>query len=172
MQSLTQQVVQAGHELAFVAGDCNQVFESMTEPKNGRPCMGWKKIQHIAFERWRVPPVAACKRTSRKDFLFLSPALQRYVHAVSNSSEHFPDHSVLSATLAFPKADPLKACWPKPQPVQHTDKEERSAIHNVELEILDVETSSDAVYTQTCVAFGSSDQKKAGPPRPNPRPAG
>ena len=78
---------------------------------------------------------------------------QRYGHAVSNSWEHFPDHSVLSATLAFPKADPLKACWPKPQPIQHTDKEERSAIQNVELETLDVETSSDAVYTQICVAF-------------------
>eukprot|EP00435_Cladocopium_sp_Y103_P009615 s1587_g2.t1 len=145
LQEMTQQIALSGHELSFIAGDFNQLYESMTEPKKWE-AMGWREIQHIAWERWCVPPVATCKRTSRKDFLFLSPALQKFVHSVSNSWEHFADHSILSAILAFPTVDLRKACWPKPQVIQYEDKTEVAAIQQMEVEPINAQASSDSVY--------------------------
>eukprot|EP00435_Cladocopium_sp_Y103_P003478 s3111_g1.t1 len=118
----------------------------MTEPRKWE-AMGWRELQHIAQERWCVPPVATCKRTSRKDFVFVSPALQKFIKSVANSWEHFADHSILSATMAFPKVDLHRACWPKPQAIQYVDPEEVAAIQAQEVSMPSCSNATQAYET-------------------------
>eukprot|EP00435_Cladocopium_sp_Y103_P065573 s99_g27.t1 len=145
LQSLSQQVVHSSQQFAFVAGDFNQLYDSLVEPKKWE-AMGWREVQQLALERWGVTPVATCKHTSRKDFVYLSPALVQFVQSVQNSWELFADHSVLSAILAFPRSDPRQAFWPQPQPIRYTSNEEADAVHNFQTSPVDLDRPSQEVY--------------------------
>eukprot|EP00435_Cladocopium_sp_Y103_P013434 s711_g3.t1 len=145
LQSLSQQVVHSSQQFAFIAGDFNQLYDSLVEPKKWE-AMGWREVQQLAIERWGVTPVATCKHTSRKDFVYLSPALVQFVQSVQNSWELFADHSVLSAILAFPRSDPRQAFWPQPQPIRYTSNEEADAVHNFQTSPVDLDRPSQEVY--------------------------
>ena len=67
LSQLTQQVVANQHGLAFVAGDWNQHFEDLREPRRWE-AWGWKDVQQIAQEKWGIEPAMTCKHKSRKDF--------------------------------------------------------------------------------------------------------
>eukprot|EP00435_Cladocopium_sp_Y103_P015266 s1448_g3.t1 len=142
LMQMTQQVVANQYGLAFVAGDFNQHYESLQEPKKWE-AWGWKELQQLAFERWQVEPSVTCKHKSRKDFIFLSPPLQKFVQSVSNTWDQFPDHSLLSAILAFPTENLTLAKWFRPQPIVYTDPAEMKVIQQSTCTVPTCEDASD-----------------------------
>ena len=114
---------------------------------------GWKDVQQLAYERWSIEPTVTCKHKSRKDSLFLSPMLQKYVTAISNTWDQFSDHSILSAVMQFPSG-PLKiAKWFKPSRIQYKDKAEIATIRNAEhVPVPHIDDASDQ-YEAVCAAF-------------------
>lgn len=96
--------------LKFLGGDFNQlprVLDSLRDLES----KGWIDIQDLAWQRWKIVPSDTCKHCTRKDFLYLSPALQELVIAVHNQYELFPDHSTLFATIRKPGNDPQIFTW-------------------------------------------------------------
>ena len=102
--------------LKFVGGDFNQlprVLDAVCDLES----KGWIDIQDLAWQRWQIQPSDTCKRCTRKDFLYLSPALQELVLSVHNNYDLFPDHSTLFAKIRKPSSDPCTFTWFKPQPI-------------------------------------------------------
>eukprot|EP00435_Cladocopium_sp_Y103_P027033 s874_g6.t1 len=149
---LTQQVVANQHGLAFVAGDWNQHFEDLREPRRWE-AWGWKDVQQLAFERWNITPTNTCKQTSRKDFLYLSPQLQKLVVSVTNTWDQFSDHSILSAVMQYPANPPRVAIWAKPRPIKYQDKQEIQAIRESDDFKLPQETDASDQYAAIFASF-------------------
>ena len=124
---LTRQVVANQHGLAFVAGDFNQPYEALVEPRKWE-AWGWKELQQLAQERWQISPSVTCKHKTRKDFVFISPQLQKFVQSICNTWDQFPDHSILSAVMAFLSESLRMAKWFSPKPIEYTDSEEVAEI--------------------------------------------
>ena len=76
LQSLTQQVVivQTNQEMALVAGDFNQFYESLIEMKKWE-ALGWREVQSIAQSRWNMPPVASMQTHVTQRFSVLISSL-------------------------------------------------------------------------------------------------
>ena len=149
---LTQQVVANQHGLAFVAGDWNQHFGDLREPRRWES-WGWKDVQQLAQERWGVEPSNTCKHTSRKDFLYLSPQLQKLVISVTNTWDKFSDHSVLSAVLHFPGGPPRVAKWFTPKPILYHDQHEVRLIQNSQGQPLPRESDPTQQYEKIFATF-------------------
>eukprot|EP00438_Fugacium_kawagutii_P014108 Skav225594 [mRNA] locus=scaffold1527:168505:176565:- [translate_table: standard] len=94
LQQLTKQVEPDQRGLKFIGGDFNQHHGKLQECKLWEE-YGWKELQSLGMERWNIPPGVTCKGKSRKDFVYLSPDLQRLLLGVVNQSDPFPDHHVL-----------------------------------------------------------------------------
>lgn len=113
LDKLTSQIVDGSRGPRMICGDWNleihQVaFVSYWESQ------GWVEAQKLAQQKWHIVPQPTCKHTTIKDFLFLSPELASKVLEVNLDWSLFPDHAVLSATLADlgpPEAIPI---WRKP----------------------------------------------------------
>ena len=120
LQELTNQVVYSGHPLAFVAGDWNQEPGVLLEPLRWEQ-KGWKDIQTVAAQRWGIKETVTCKHSTRKDFMYLSPGLQDLLKSVSNTWDHFADHSCLQAILHEPSVPPLEARWFRPRAIPYDD---------------------------------------------------
>ncbi len=139
LSQLTMQVVEGPHSLAFIAGDFNQLPETLSEPKQWE-ARGWKDIQCIARDRWGTTPTTTCKNSTRKDFLFLSPQLQQYVTSASNCYDRFPDHSILTAFVTMPASLPVEAYWYKPDKIYFSDENEIQEIQKKQVRTPDGNT--------------------------------
>lgn len=102
--------------LKFVGGDFNQLPRVLDAVRD-LETKGWIDIQDLAWQRWQIQPSDTCKKCTRKDFLYLSPALQELVVSVHNHYDLFPDHSTLYAKIRKPSNDPCTFTWFKPQPI-------------------------------------------------------
>ena len=102
--------------LKFVGGDFNQLPRVLDAVRD-LEAKGWIDIQDLAWHRWQVEPSDTCKKCTRKDFLYVSPALQELVLSVHNHYDLFPDHSTLYAKIRKPSNDPQVFTWFKPQPI-------------------------------------------------------
>ena len=80
--------------LRFLAGDFNfesnslEVFQLLAEA-------GFRDLQDIAHERWGSPIRATCKKSTRKDFCFISPELQSMLIGIEFDDTIWADHAVL-----------------------------------------------------------------------------
>ena len=52
--------------------------------------LGWLEAQEFARRKWSRPVLATCRRTTVKDYVFLSPELQPYVRDVQLDWTVFP----------------------------------------------------------------------------------
>ena len=102
--------------LKFVGGDFNQLPRVLDAVRD-LEANGWIDIQDLAWQRWQVPPSDTCKQCTRKDFLYISPALQNLVLSVHNHYDLFPDHSTLYAVVQKPSNDPQVFTWFRPHPI-------------------------------------------------------
>ena len=82
----------------FIAGDFNQ-HPGVMDAVNHWESQGWVELQDYAFRRWSINPAATCKGKSRKDFIYISPELQKAVQSVAVINDIFPDHAVIVATM-------------------------------------------------------------------------
>eukprot|EP00438_Fugacium_kawagutii_P031818 Skav203289 [mRNA] locus=scaffold324:424296:429005:+ [translate_table: standard] len=119
LQQLTLQVEPDKKGLKFIGGDFNQHEGKLAECKLWES-LGWKELQQVAFERWHVQPGVTCKGTSRKDYLYLSPDLQKLLVGVVNQSTPFPDHHLLYGSFNLPSPmDPVYH-WHMPLPIDYS----------------------------------------------------
>ena len=56
---------------------------------------GFRDLQDVAEDRWRIQPVPTCKFKTRKDFCFISRELQDLLTHVSVITDLWPDHAVV-----------------------------------------------------------------------------
>ena len=125
--------------MAFIAGDFNQLPGVLSETHQWES-KGWKDAQTFALEKWGVQPTPTCKQTTRKDYIFLSPQLQRYIVSVSNSYDKFPDHSILSAFIDIPTSLPPEAYWYKPDKITFHSEEEIQGIQKTKVFVAESDT--------------------------------
>ena len=138
--------------LKFIAGDFNQLEGILPETKE-LEAKGWMDIQTLAQRRWKITPGPTCKYKTRKDFVYLSPALQSLVTSVSNEFDRFPDHSTLLANLTMPSSNPLQFGWPKPKAVEYGTPEEISFIRNEPVRHCEFSQCTSEKYLQICQEF-------------------
>eukprot|EP00438_Fugacium_kawagutii_P028053 Skav235471 [mRNA] locus=scaffold1269:186149:190810:+ [translate_table: standard] len=118
LRELTKQVEPHVRGLKFFGGDFNQHPGRLAECKFWEEC-GYLDIQDLAYQKWGIPPSHTCKSKSRKDYLYLSPDLQRLVVSVVNRTDLFPDHSALYAKLNWPSKPSMPYRWRLPAPIPY-----------------------------------------------------
>ena len=105
--------------LRFFAGDFNfekgglDIFQTLESA-------GFRDMQDMAFEKWGIHPQKTCKQSTRKDFCFLSPELQRYLVDVQVDATIWADHAVRKGTFRGEPSSfttyhwrvPMQAEWP------------------------------------------------------------
>eukprot|EP00438_Fugacium_kawagutii_P031058 Skav236760 [mRNA] locus=scaffold3662:70570:73518:+ [translate_table: standard] len=79
---------------------------------------GFRDIQSLAAERWGTPIVPTCKRTTRKDWMFISPELQSMLVATRVQDDLWSDHATLEAWFQGGVRDIPRYAWFVPQPMQ------------------------------------------------------
>ena len=121
LQGLTSRVVDGATGMRIISGDWNVEREHIPQADYWES-QGWIDIQTLARQRWHRPCHSTCKRTTIKDFMYISPEVVPYVHDVWVQWEVFPDHGVLILELAdFAKPRPIPV-WPKAKPIHWPDQ--------------------------------------------------
>ena len=100
----------------IIMGDWNQPYGILGQEKV-LSSKGFVEIQCLAKELWNRPILPTCKKSTRKDFMWISPELIHQLIDVSIDEFVFPDHAVLSASFRpFANQEPIYM-WPKPSPI-------------------------------------------------------
>ena len=130
LDKLTSQIVDGSRGPRMICGDWNLELEQVSFVSYWES-LGWVEIQKLAQQKWHIVPQPTCKRTTVKDFLFLSPELAAKVLAVNVDWTLFPDHAVLSATLEHLGPPEPMPIWRKPASIpwdQRNTLEEKEPI--------------------------------------------
>ena len=113
LQGLTDRLVFGAHGPRVIAGDFNQLKHDIPQVEVWERA-GWLDAQDYAHKMWNQIPQTTCKKTTRKDYVFLSPEIQPFVRSVKIDWSFFPDHAVIMVELAkfgTPQKIPV---WRKP----------------------------------------------------------
>eukprot|EP00435_Cladocopium_sp_Y103_P057264 s169_g19.t1 len=116
LQGLTSRVVDGAHGLRMISGDWNMDREHITQAEHWET-KGWIEAQHLAQMKWQKPIQCTCKRTTVKDFLYLSPEMIPYVTDIQLNWTTFADHAVILVFLSDIDRPPLVPMWRKPKPI-------------------------------------------------------
>ena len=119
LQEVARQVMHGFKGPAFIAGDFNQAQGVLSETIRWEQ-QGWRDVQTWAAERYGISPGVTCQFTSRKDFVYLSPELQRLMSNCSNTFDRWPDHSTLMGTFVNPSAPEPLPKWARPAPIDYS----------------------------------------------------
>ena len=100
----------------IVMGDWNQLPGQLPQEQILRQ-QGFVEVQQHIASLWGRPPTFTCKKTSVKDFLWISPELIPFLTDVSVNQDLFPDHVVLTAHFSsFGNFQPVPV-WRRPAPL-------------------------------------------------------
>ena len=121
LDGLTSRVVDGAHGLRIVTGDWNQERQNLHQADYWES-KGWMEAQQFAQRRWSTPAMATCRRTTIKDYMFLSPEIQPYVVDIQLDWSLFSDHTVLQVYLADLGKPPPVPMWRKPAHIDWQSK--------------------------------------------------
>ncbi len=115
LQHAVSRIAQS-HGPRYVAGDWNHDLEVL-DAVDGLLAMGFKEVQDLHFAMTGIHPKPTCKMRTRRDFLFLSPELQRLF--VSCQVDHcaWPDHSAVVASFRGGSSELVQYPWPLPRAI-------------------------------------------------------
>ena len=113
LDGLSSRIVDGSHGLRFISGDWNQERHNAPQADQWE-AKGWMEAQAFAQWRWSTPVVATCRKTTVKDYVFLSPEVLPYVQDVQLDWTVFPDHAVIQVHLSDVGRPPLVPMWRKP----------------------------------------------------------
>ena len=119
LREVARQVIQGFRGPAFIAGDFNQLPGVLPEIINWEQ-QGWKDVQTWAAEKYGISPGVTCQFTTRKDFVYLSPELQKLLSSCSNTFDRWPDHSTLMGRFANPETPEPLPKWIRPAPIDYS----------------------------------------------------
>lgn len=136
----------------FIGGDFNQ-HPGMLPVVKEWEIAGWREIQDLAMDKWGIGPSMTCHGKSRKDFLYLSPELQKQVTRVVVDDQTFPDHAVVYAVMEdLSPPEPIPQ-WFVPSKISLTAEEEKSLHHQKDEKLsIDPDNPTEA-YRQVCKHF-------------------
>ena len=97
----------------FVSGDWNLEPHQFPQFERLRQ-NGFIDAQDLRYARLGVSPEATCKRSTRKDFLFISPELQAMFQSVSVDGTYWADHAALLASFRYAGHDVPRFLWRMP----------------------------------------------------------
>ena len=117
LTGLTTRVVDGAHGLRMVSGDWNLERANIPQADYWES-KGWIEAQQLASRKWHRPIMCTCKRTTVKDFLYLSPEVIPHVEDIQLDWSSFADHAVILVHLSDIDAPPKVAMWRKPKPIQ------------------------------------------------------
>ena len=113
LQGLTDRIVFGSSGPRILAGDWNQEKSCLPQTEIWER-NGWIEAQEFARQKWQYVPIASCKRTTVKDFLYLSPQIQPFVKDVKVDWSFFPDHAILYVEIEELGPPPKIPLWRKP----------------------------------------------------------
>lgn len=116
LTSLTRQVVEGTAGPRFLMGDWNQLKHDLDTPRQWEK-QGWVEVQAYAQQAWRQPVQPTCKRTTTKDFIYISPELVPHLRSVHVDDTFFADHALLWITLGDLGRPPIIPLWRMPKPL-------------------------------------------------------
>lgn len=126
LTGLTTRVVDGAHGLRMVSGDWNLERTNIPQADYWES-KGWIEAQQLAAKKWHRPRMCTCKRTTVKDFLYLSPEVIPYVEDIQLDWSSFADHAVILVHLSDIDAPPKVPMWRKPKPIQWTKPQQHSS---------------------------------------------
>ena len=122
---LAVQRVSQSHGPRFVAGDWNHDLSALPAVDE-LLSLGFVEAQDLHFQRSGQLPKPTCRLKTRRDFLFLSPELQRMFIGCEVFHDHWPDHSSVVARFEGGACDMVRYPWPSPLPIQWSEFSMRS----------------------------------------------
>ena len=125
LDGLTSRVVDGAHGLRIVTGDWNQERHNLHQADYWE-AKGWLEAQQFATRRWTVPPIATCRRTTIKDYVFLSPEIQPYVCDIQLVWSRFSDHAVIQVFLTDLDHPAVVPMWRKPASINWPTKPQQN----------------------------------------------
>eukprot|EP00435_Cladocopium_sp_Y103_P028852 s1474_g7.t1 len=99
LHGLTTRVVDGAYGMRMISGDWNLERDHITQAEHWE-AKGWMEAQHFAHLKWQKPVHCTCKRTTVKDFVYLSPEMLPYVIDVHLDWTAFADHAAILVTLS------------------------------------------------------------------------
>lgn len=113
LEGLTSRIVEGSKGYRIISGDWNITRDCIAQASHWES-LGWREIQDLAKSKWGWVPQATCKKTTIKDFMFVSPELVPLVQEVILDRSYFPDHAVLMAKFSAFGKQPKIPKWRKP----------------------------------------------------------
>eukprot|EP00435_Cladocopium_sp_Y103_P043937 s1625_g12.t1 len=117
LTGLTSRIVDGSQGLRMISGDWN-LDRSLIPQADYWESKGWVEAQQLANRLWNRPIMCTCKKTTVKDFLYLSPEMIPYVEDVQLDWNHFADHATILVFLQDFDRPPKLPMWRKPKPLQ------------------------------------------------------
>eukprot|EP00435_Cladocopium_sp_Y103_P006454 s588_g2.t1 len=121
LTGLSSRIVDGAQGLRMISGDWN-LDRSLIPQADYWESKGWVEAQQLANRLWNRPIMCTCKKTTVKDFLYLSPEMIPYVYVedVQLDWNQFADHATILVFLRDFDKPPKLPMWRKPKPLQWT----------------------------------------------------
>ena len=116
LEGLTKRIVDGATGLRMISGDWNLPREQIPQADYWE-AKGWMEAQQLAAIKWNRPAQATCKRTTVRDYVYLSPEVIPYVIDVQLDWSYFTDHAVIQVHLSDLAKPPKMPMWRKPAPL-------------------------------------------------------
>lgn len=120
LKHLTNRIVHQASGFRVIMGDLNQLDNQVEQIKIWKD-HGFADLQQLALQRWQQPIQATCKRSTTKDFIFISKELQPYLQRVWVDPDCFADHATVEGTFTLPGPPRPFDLWVKPMPLPWDD---------------------------------------------------
>ena len=153
LEGLTSRIVEGTTGFRIISGDWNLTRDCIAQASYWES-LGWREIQDVAQNNWGWVPQATCKKTTIKDFMYISPELVPLVRDVIVDWSYFPDHAVLMVQFEKFQSPQKVPRWRKPKPIDWSKVPEitdESVVRNDEDKYL--ELSNDQKYSSIFQRF-------------------
>lgn len=123
LAGLTSRIVEGSTGKRIISGDWNVTRDCLPQADYWES-LGWREIQDIAQSEWGWVPQPTCKKTTIKDFLYVSPELVPLISNVLVDWSFFPDHALLMCEVKNLGETPKIPMWRKPIPINYDNLKE------------------------------------------------
>ena len=118
LAGLTSRIVEGSTGMRIISGDWNVTRDCLPQAEYWES-LGWREIQDIAQSEWGWVPQPTCKKTTIKDFMYVSPEMVPLISNVIVDWSFFPDHAVLMFETKQLGDIPKIPMWRKPLPINY-----------------------------------------------------
>eukprot|EP00438_Fugacium_kawagutii_P033744 Skav209660 [mRNA] locus=scaffold2126:122984:134587:- [translate_table: standard] len=115
MDTVVQELGLSATGPRYIAGDFNHALEALPALQVLFD-MGWRDLQHLAFERTGRAFTNTCKGATITDFVLISPELAPLFQRV-DTWDAFADHAALAGCFSLPTWSPTQTVWTMPAKV-------------------------------------------------------